>query len=102
MVAMIAGLHSPRRKPQVNAMDQVSGHVQVGRQVLDQVLAALPEGQRRVLILRFGLDSGTPRTLEEVGAVMGFSRGGPALRARRPHGPAPRQDPRPPGDDPPA
>jgi RNA polymerase primary sigma factor len=27
-----------------------------------------------VLILRFGLDSGTPRTLEEVGAVMGFSR----------------------------
>jgi DNA-directed RNA polymerase sigma subunit (sigma70/sigma32) len=27
-----------------------------------------------VLILRFGLDSGTPRTLEEVGVVMGFSR----------------------------
>jgi RNA polymerase primary sigma factor len=27
-----------------------------------------------VLILRFGLDSGTPRTLEEVGAAMGFSR----------------------------
>jgi RNA polymerase primary sigma factor len=27
-----------------------------------------------VLILRFGLDSGTPRTLEEVGAQMGFSR----------------------------
>ena len=46
----------------------------VGRQVLDQVLAALPEGQRQVMILRFGLDSGTPRTLEEVGAVMGFSR----------------------------
>jgi RNA polymerase sigma factor (sigma-70 family) len=46
----------------------------IGREVLDQVLAALPEGQRRVLILRFGLDSGTPRTLEEVGAVMGFSR----------------------------
>ena len=27
-----------------------------------------------MLILRFGLDSGIPRTLEEVGAVMGFSR----------------------------
>lgn len=25
MLAMIAGLHGPRRKPQVNAMDQVFG-----------------------------------------------------------------------------
>jgi hypothetical protein len=25
MLAMIAGLHTPRRKPQVNAMDQVFG-----------------------------------------------------------------------------
>jgi RNA polymerase primary sigma factor len=40
---------------------------------LEQVLAVLPEGQRRVLVLRFGLDSGTPRTLEEVGVAMGFS-----------------------------
>jgi RNA polymerase sigma factor (sigma-70 family) len=46
----------------------------IGREVLEQVLNALPERERRVLILRFGLDSGTPRTLEEVGAVMGFSR----------------------------
>jgi RNA polymerase sigma factor (sigma-70 family) len=37
-------------------------------------LNALPARERQVLILRFGLDSGTPRTLEEVGAVMGFSR----------------------------
>src|SRR6266542_4413638 len=44
------------------------------RQALEQALAALPERQRRVLLLRFGLDSGTPRTLEEVGAVMGISR----------------------------
>jgi hypothetical protein len=27
-----------------------------------------------VLVLRFGLDSGTPRTLQEVGSLMGFSR----------------------------
>jgi DNA-directed RNA polymerase sigma subunit (sigma70/sigma32) len=27
-----------------------------------------------LLILRFGLDSGIPRTLERVGAVMGVSR----------------------------
>jgi RNA polymerase primary sigma factor len=46
----------------------------VGREALEQVLAALPERPRRVLVLRFGLDSGTPRTLEEVGAVMGVSR----------------------------
>jgi hypothetical protein len=30
MLAMIAGLHSPRRKPQVNAMDQVSGTYRPG------------------------------------------------------------------------
>jgi RNA polymerase primary sigma factor len=46
----------------------------VGREALEQVLKALPERERQVLILRFGLDSGTPRTLEEVGAAMGFSR----------------------------
>ena len=46
----------------------------VGRQALEQALAALPERARQVLGLRFGLDSGTPRTLEEVGAVMGVSR----------------------------
>ena len=46
----------------------------VGREALEQVLNALPERERQVLVLRFGLDSGTPRTLGEVGAVMGFSR----------------------------
>jgi RNA polymerase primary sigma factor len=46
----------------------------VGREALGQVLNALPDRERQVLVLRFGLDSGTPRTLEEVGAVMGFSR----------------------------
>jgi RNA polymerase sigma factor (sigma-70 family) len=46
----------------------------VGSEGLKHALAALPEGQRQVLILRFGLDSGTPRTLAEVGALMGFSR----------------------------
>ncbi|HZA84677.1 MAG TPA: sigma-70 family RNA polymerase sigma factor, partial [Actinomycetes bacterium] len=46
----------------------------VGRESLEQALATLPERARQVLILRYGLDSGTPRTLEEVGAVMGVSR----------------------------
>ena len=46
----------------------------VGREALEQVVNALPDRERQVLVLRFGLDSGTPRTLEEVGTVMGFSR----------------------------
>jgi RNA polymerase primary sigma factor len=46
----------------------------VGREALAQVLNALPEREREVLVLRFGLDSGTPRTLTEVGSAMGFSR----------------------------
>jgi RNA polymerase primary sigma factor len=46
----------------------------VGREALEQVLNALPDRERQVLVLRFGLDSGNPRTLAEVGAVMGFSR----------------------------
>ncbi|HWC42537.1 MAG TPA: sigma-70 family RNA polymerase sigma factor [Actinomycetota bacterium] len=46
----------------------------VGREALEQALDALPDRERQVLVLRFGLDSGTPRTLEEVGKVMGFSR----------------------------
>jgi RNA polymerase primary sigma factor len=46
----------------------------VGQQALERALAALPERQRRVLVLRFGFDSGAPRTLEEVGAVLGCSR----------------------------
>jgi RNA polymerase primary sigma factor len=46
----------------------------VGREALEQVLNALPDRERDVLVLRFGLDSGTPRTLAEVGSVLGFSR----------------------------
>jgi RNA polymerase sigma factor (sigma-70 family) len=46
----------------------------VGREVLQRALADLPERGRRVLVLRYGLDTGTPRTLEEVAAVMGVSR----------------------------
>jgi DNA-directed RNA polymerase sigma subunit (sigma70/sigma32) len=55
----------------------------VGREVLGQVLNALPDRERQVLVLRFGLDSGTPRTLEEVGSVLGFSRERDALASLR-------------------
>jgi RNA polymerase primary sigma factor len=46
----------------------------VGREALQAALAALPPRQRQVLTLRFGLDAGSPRTLEEVGALLGCSR----------------------------
>jgi RNA polymerase sigma factor (sigma-70 family) len=46
----------------------------VGREALEAALAGLPERERQVLVLRFGLDTGTPRTLAEVGEAMGFSR----------------------------
>src|SRR5215213_10183102 len=45
-----------------------------GRHALHRALADLPVRQRQVLVLRFGLDAGEPRTLEEVGALLGCSR----------------------------
>jgi RNA polymerase primary sigma factor len=45
-----------------------------GRHALHRALRDLPVRQRQVLVLRFGLDAGEPRTLEEVGAMLGCSR----------------------------
>ena len=41
---------------------------------VDNVLASLTNRERRVLQLRFGLDDGHPRTLEEVGKEFGVTR----------------------------
>ena len=41
---------------------------------LDEVLDTLSEREAKVLELRFGLDGGQPRTLEEVGKVFGVTR----------------------------
>jgi RNA polymerase primary sigma factor len=41
---------------------------------IDYALAALPERERRVIELRFGLHGGLPRTLEEVGRTLGVTR----------------------------
>lgn len=41
---------------------------------LDEVLDTLSERESKVLELRFGLDGGQPRTLEEVGKVFGVTR----------------------------
>jgi RNA polymerase primary sigma factor len=41
---------------------------------IDSALAALPERERRLIELRFGLHGGQPRTLEEVGLTFGLTR----------------------------
>ena len=44
------------------------------REDIDYALAALPERERRVIELRFGLHGGQPRTLDEVGRTLGVTR----------------------------
>src|SRR6266498_3821882 len=43
-------------------------------QALQQALAALSERERKVLILRYGLDDDEPKTLEEIGRRLGLTR----------------------------
>ncbi len=47
---------------------------QMLREQVDDVLESLTERERRVLELRFGLDTGRSRTLEEVGKEFGVTR----------------------------
>lgn len=51
---------------------------QTSRQLLkehmEEVLGTLSDRERKVLILRFGLEDGRPRTLEEVGSQFGVTR----------------------------
>jgi RNA polymerase primary sigma factor len=48
--------------------------VSLRREGIDDALAALPDRQRRVIELRFGLHGGQPRTLDEVGRTFGVTR----------------------------
>jgi len=48
--------------------------VSLRREDIGHALSALPERERRVIELRFGLDGGQPRTLEEVGRAFGVTR----------------------------
>ncbi len=55
-----------------------SPYEQTSRQLLkehmDEVLSTLSDRERKVLILRFGLEDGKPRTLEDVGSQFGVTR----------------------------
>jgi len=44
------------------------------RDQIDQVLGTLETRERAVLRMRYGLDDGTPRTLDEIGRAFGLSR----------------------------
>ena len=48
--------------------------VSLRSEALAQALSALPDRERRVLILRYGLDDAEPRTLEEIGRRLGLTR----------------------------
>jgi RNA polymerase primary sigma factor len=43
-------------------------------QALQEALNALPDRERRVLVLRYGLDGEEPRTLEDIGRRLGLTR----------------------------
>jgi RNA polymerase primary sigma factor len=51
-----------------------SAAVSLRRANVRRVLEALPQRERQVIELRFGLDGAQPRTLEEVGQVFGLTR----------------------------
>jgi RNA polymerase primary sigma factor len=55
--------------PPIDAASQ-----QLLRQQIDQILSTLSDREQRVMRLRFGLDDGRARTLEEVGKEFGVTR----------------------------
>ena len=48
--------------------------VRLRRQALRSALASLPEREREVVTLRYGIDGREPRTLEEIGRCLGLTR----------------------------
>jgi RNA polymerase primary sigma factor len=48
--------------------------VELRRQVLLDALRSLPEREREVVTLRYGIDGNEPRTLEEIGRRLGLTR----------------------------
>src|SRR5438874_2441954 len=48
--------------------------VSLRSEALNQALASLPERERKVLELRYGLDESEPKTLEEIGRRLGLTR----------------------------
>jgi len=51
-----------------------SASVHLRREDIDKTLDSLPDRERKVIEMRFGLDGDQPRTLEEVGRAFGVTR----------------------------
>jgi len=51
-------------------------HLSLVGETLRSVIATLPELERQVIRLRYGIDGDEPKSLVEVGRVLGISRGG--------------------------
>jgi len=71
LAAAYNGLVAKRNRSE-NAWAQVD--VQLRRQVLLDALLSLPEREREVVTLRYGIDGNEPRTLEEIGRRLGLTR----------------------------
>ena len=48
--------------------------VELRRQVLRHALLSLPDREREVVTMRYGIDGDEPRTLEEIGRLLGLTR----------------------------
>ncbi|MFZ2560298.1 MAG: sigma-70 family RNA polymerase sigma factor [Candidatus Nanoperiomorbaceae bacterium] len=53
--------------------EEAASHELLKEQVLD-VVSTLPDRERKIILMRFGLEDGRPRTLEEVGAEFAVTR----------------------------
>src|ERR671923_198232 len=79
-----ASLDPPVREPEDAVFgDFVAGdeplpeeevEVSLRSQALSAALSSLPERERQVLVLRYGLDDAEPKTLEEIGRRLGLTR----------------------------
>jgi RNA polymerase primary sigma factor len=49
-------------------------HVALEHNALRRAVAQLPDPQRDVILLRYGIDGGEPKTLDEIGRRLGLSR----------------------------
>ena len=68
---MNIGLFTETYYPEING---VANSVYMLKEQLEEVLGTLTEREQKVLRLRFGLDDGRARTLEEVGKVFNVTR----------------------------
>jgi RNA polymerase primary sigma factor len=76
-MAFASGRSQATRKPNAPApaaSQPLAVTNQLLREQLDRVLDSLDGREEHVLRLRFGLDDGRPRTLEEVGQEFGLTR----------------------------